>query len=100
MKLINYKYGYFQEFTCSIHGKIRMTYREWKKARTYLLANYLKRKSDRSFFLPILRQDIERRINTKKSFIINIRVTATEQLVNHFKVKNYKRGNYILEIIK
>jgi len=37
MKLINYNYGYFPEFNCSIHGKIVMTSREWQKARLFLL---------------------------------------------------------------
>lgn len=36
MKVINYNYGYNNTFNCSIHGKIVVTFDEWRKAREYL----------------------------------------------------------------
>ena len=93
MKIINYNYGYNNDFDCSIHGKIVMTKKEWEKAKSYLL----KAVKD-SFWKNLLKEDISRTIETKEGKLLNIRVPSTEKLVERFKTtgRNYKQGRYIL----
>lgn len=93
MKLINYNYGYFSEFECSVHGKIRMSYKEWIDAIRYLYAV----ESD-SFTRDIFIEDTNRRITGKNCFYVAVRVTKTEMLVKRYNLQNYKRGNFILEV--
>jgi hypothetical protein len=96
MKLINYYYGYNPIFECSIHGKIVMTAKEWKDAY-----NFLKRtKKIDSYFKKVLTEDVERTIPTRNgSYLLNVRVSATEVLVEKYNLSNYKRGNYMIEVV-
>jgi hypothetical protein len=91
MKLINYKKGYSNLFDCSIHGTIKMTLKEWKKARKWLLTQNL-------FNIDIFKQDFKRLLIVKNGYFINIRVTATKLLSEKYKLNNYKDGNYQLFI--
>ena len=99
MKIINYKYGYYDKFTCSIHGKILVSLDEWCEIVRYLLRSRLGIYGE-DFNRRILKDDMNRRIENKKSFLVNIRVSATEKVVERFKLKGYKRGNYMFEVIK
>lgn len=99
MKLINYKRGYNNTFDCSIHGTIKMTMGEWKQAEHYLINDADTIRKDHSYFnSQLLKEDVQRRIKIKNGFLINIRVSATEALVKQFNLKNYKRGNYQIEV--
>lgn len=91
MKLINYKKGYSEKFDCSIHGTIKMTLKEWKRARKWLLTQHL-------FNKDLLIEDFKRVVLTEKGYFINIRVTATELLASKYNLTNYKDGNYRLFI--
>lgn len=98
MKLINYNYGYNNTFDCSIHGKITMTPKEFREVNKYLFNNAVKLYLGKN----VLASDIQRTERTAKGYLINIRVDATNKLVNHFKPINhdrYKQANYMLEII-
>ncbi len=97
MKLINYDYGYKNTFNCCIHGKIIVNPQEWKAIVKYLFnpavkACYL--------YKDILRQDLNRFIATKQGDLYNIRVTATEKVVEKFNLKGYKLSNYMFLVIK
>lgn len=101
MKLINYNYGYYNTFNCTIHGKIQMTEAEWREALKYLKSAKVKKS-----FLPsyphtnhMLLEDICRNVLAKKGYLINIRVSMTEKLVSKYDLPRYKRGNYMLQII-
>lgn len=95
MKLINYKRGYNNTFDCSIHGTIKMTPIEFKQAVEYLERDADTMRKNHAYFNSILlKEDLERKINFARGFLVNIRVSATEALVNHFNLRNYKRGNY------
>ena len=102
MKLVNYKRGYNERFDCSIHGTIYMTHSEWDKSFAYL-KRYAKRMKDfnltlYSHYLDLVKTDSQRQIQTVGGFIINIRVTATELLVERYNLTNYKRGNYQINV--
>ena len=93
MKIINYNYGYNSAFNCSIHGKIIVSQEEWDGMIKYLFHPKVK-----SYYLykNILKQDLQRWINTKKGRLYNIRVSATEKLIEKFGPgKGYKTGNYM-----
>ena len=96
MKLINYDYGYINNFDCSIHGKIITTKEEWLRALKYLFHHKVK---DYYLWKDLLKEDITRAIHTKKGTLFNIRVTATEKIVDKFNVKGYKRGNYMFMVV-
>lgn len=102
MKLINYRYGYNNLFNCSIHGKIRMSTREWKKVYKFLLLGSKRWLPSYPWIKQILKEDIHRKIRYKndKGYLINIRVPATDALVKKYKLNNYKLGNYSIEVIK
>jgi len=77
-----------------------MTEKEWKKAILYLkhaLPPHLS--PSYSYMYPIFLEDIERTDPHGMPNWRNIRVTATELLIKHFKVARYKRNNYFIEII-
>jgi len=96
MKLINYNYGYIPLFTCSIHGKIKMTVKEWQDAYAYLLHPSV----TKDFFRPILKEDVRRVQRLRNgNAILNVRVNATEKLVKRYSLQRYKRANYMIEII-
>lgn len=97
MRIINCNLGYFEDFDCSIHGKIIATQEEWNKAIKYLFNNKVKHCY---LHKDILREDLERKIKTINGYMVNIRVGATELIVNKFGVDKYRKGNYIFEIIK
>lgn len=100
MKLINYKRGYNSTFDCSIHGTIKMTAIEWEQVYNRLLAEAdTISKYHRYFNSQMLKDDVLRRIPTKTGYFINIRVSATEALVKIYNLRNYKRGNYQIEVI-
>lgn len=102
MKLINYKYGYYNTFGCSIHGKIIMTQKEWQNAYKYLTSSNVKKSFLPSYphYNSLITEDIKRQVKTKDGYLINIRVPMTEKLVNHYNIPRYKRGNYMLLITK
>jgi hypothetical protein len=71
-----------------------MTPKEWLKARKYLF-----KKTEAGYWASgILTEDCNRMIMTKSGYRINIRVPATELLVEKFDLKNYKLGNYQLDV--
>jgi hypothetical protein len=94
MKIINYNRGYNNTFDCSIHGTIKMDKNEWATVYEWLMNGYQTEK----FWKQILTGDIKRRIDFKHTIFMNIRVSATEALVKHFNLKNYKRGNYQIAV--
>lgn len=47
----------------------------------------------------MLREDLQRTIETKKSVLFNIRVPLTELLAKRYGLK-IKRANYAIELIK
>lgn len=96
MKIVNYKYGYIPLFSCSINGKITMTVKEFEKVKKYLFNPAVK-----SYYLDktILKEDLDRRLHLCERFWVNIRVSATEKIVNRFKLQKYKRNNYVLEVV-
>lgn len=105
MKLINYKRGYNNTFDCSIHGTIKMTRDEFDSMVKYLYQNAGTIKKEQEYFSPeLLKEDLARRVYEKtkagivKSFLVNIRVSATQAVVNHFNIKGYKRGNYQIQV--
>lgn len=100
MKLINYNYGYYPVFTCSIHGKIVMTSKEWSKARLFLLKGARRWLPSYPWTRKVLLEDEKRTMPTRDgSYLINIRVPATEALARKYDLKRYKRANYMLEIV-
>lgn len=102
MKLINYNYGYIPAFSCSIHGKIMMTYDEWREVVKYLKSGAVSRSLIPSHYgaRAIFLQDIERQITMpKNSFAVNVRVPMTEKIVARYNLPRYKRANYMLHII-
>lgn len=92
MKVINYNYGYFLAFSCSIHGKIVASRRTWAKMTKYLLhpSVVLYYSKDKT----MLKQDLARRVPTKGGYLVNVRVYATEKLAEKFGFK-VKRANYL-----
>lgn len=98
MKLINYNYGYSDFFNCSVHGKIIVTKKEFKKC-----IDYLKRcKPDTSypFYKELsLNEWIKHTLKTKNATLINLRVWATSKIANKFNIKKYKKGNYLFNIL-
>lgn len=95
MKIKNYKYGYNDTFNCSIHGTIEMTNTEFKKVKKYLFNPKVQ-----WGYKSMLTTDLNRIVKSRQGFLINIRVRPTEKIVDHFKLKGYKRGNYALRIIQ
>ena len=99
MKIINYNYGYIPTFSCSIHGKIVVSGREWEANKRYLRNGSLRKTP--YLYPDILRKDFERAVKSRISRYVNfynIRVTATELVVNHWNLRKYKRGNYMFEV--
>lgn len=98
MKIINYNYGYSNFFDCSLHGKIIMTKREWEKALLFLFRGAKRWLPSYPWVKNVLKSDIKRFIKTKMGNIFNIRVPATETIAEKYKLKRYKRGNYIIVV--
>jgi hypothetical protein len=96
MEIINYNYGYNNTFNCSIHGKIIVSKEEWNKIEKYIFNSSVTKDI---FYRNILRDDIKRLIYTKEGTLLNIRVTATRQVIDKFRNiqnrKKYKLGNYM-----
>ena len=97
MKLINYNYGYNLIFSCSIHGKIVVSKKEWRDIQKYLFNPAVKLYY--SYDKRMLKEDMARVIETKKGQLVNIRVYATERIVHRYHLKNYKRANYMFCIV-
>lgn len=103
MKLINRENTYYAyQFSCSLGGKIVMTRQEWKDAAAYLkkthklhdgTGTYL------SFYRQLLKRDIARAVPHGKATWYNIRVPATALLAKRYRLSNYKRRNYVIEVI-
>jgi len=91
MKLINYNYGYNNTLNCSIHGRIVLNKEEFGKIVKYILNPLVTKEL---FFRNLLKEDLNRLVFTDKGTLLNIRVTATEKVVNKFNIRGYKRGNY------
>jgi len=101
MKLINYNYGDISKFNCYIRGKIIVSQKEWKAIKKYLLNPFTKVGAwlgDEKYAKKILKEDMQRIVDTKQGKLINIRVTATEKVVEKFNLKRYKRNNYMFLI--
>lgn len=104
MKLINYpqyNLDYERVFGCVIGGRIVMTGSEWPDAIRYLRSSKVKKQ-----FLPsypwtntMLLEDIYRKVSIKNGYAINIRVPMTRELADKFGLKNYKKRNYVIEVI-
>lgn len=100
MKIINYKYGWREQFQCVIHGRIVMSRTEWiLEVLPYLRRSSVIKRINRSagwYSLGFLRDDIKRSYLTKQGVLLNIRVSPTEAVVKRFKPAGmkYKRGNY------
>lgn len=94
MKLINYNRGYSNFFDCSIHGRIIVTEKEWEEIKKYLRNPSVK--YDHKF---LLEDDIKRELRYGNNRSVNLRVSATDRVVNRFSISNYKRGNYIFSIV-
>lgn len=92
MKVINYNYGYYPQFSCTIHGKIVVRQDEWKKMIKYLLHPRLVLYYSTS--KTMLKEDLARRIPVKGGYLVNVRVYATEKLAKKFGF-NVKRANYM-----
>ena len=106
MKLTNYNYGGPQEFGCWIRGKIVVSLNEWYKIQRYLFSPTvlakLGRDSGNALVSRMLQEDMERRVFTRKGFVVNIRVSATDAVIRRFKPQNarrYKRQNYMFHIL-
>ena len=100
MKLINYNYGYIDRFSCSIHGKIVMTGKEWEKARQYLLRGARRWLPSYPWVSQIIKEDEKRIIPTRRgSYLMNIRVPATEAIARKYGLKRYKTANYMIEVV-
>jgi len=99
MKLINYNYGYNNNFNCSIHGKIIMNEKEWKEAITFLLKGAKRWLPSYPWIKNTLKEDIERGVRVKNGKLYNIRVSPTETIAKKYSLKNYKRGNYVVLVI-
>jgi hypothetical protein len=98
MKLINYNYGYINHFDCVIKGKIIVSKKEWRN----ILAFLQRTKADTSypFYKTMVKQDSLRVIKTKFGDLCNIRVWATEKVVQHWRLPKYKKVNYMFLILK
>lgn len=94
MKLINYNYGYSPAFSCSIHGKIVMSEKEWNEATQFLLRGAKRWLPSYPWVKETLKEDMKRGIETKEGTLFNIRVPATEALASKYNLKRYKRANY------
>lgn len=97
MKVINYDYGFIPLFDCVIKGKIQMTTQEFIKIQKYLFNPSVK-----SYYLDkrLLKEDLQRRLFLSGGkFWVNVRVSATEKLVQRFNLEKYKRNNYVLEVM-
>mgnify|MGYP001611741983 FL=1 len=99
MKVINYNYGYNNFFNCSIHGKIILNKTEWKNALSFLFRGAKRWYPSYPWVKEVLKEDIERFIPTKTGKLYNIRVPATETLVEKYNLKKYKRGNYTILVL-
>lgn len=95
MKLINYNYGYYDKFSCSIHGKIVLSSRSWRKLIKEL-RDRRRTKAISYFYGDIFEEDIKRYYQTKQGRLYNIRVAAANYLVNKYHLKGYKQANYMI----
>ena len=101
MKVKNYNKGnYLDIFDCVVYGEIKMTQKEWKEAKTYLL----KCKSD-SWYKSILKEDLNKedkyaQLYDNKYDWRNIRVSYTQKLFEKYNLPRYKQQNYVIKIIK
>jgi len=102
MKLTNYYRGMATCFDCVIHGTIYMTKNEWSDVYNWFsrVRKPFMYYDDGSFRKNIFFDDVKKMIETKRGWVLNIRVTPTEHLVKRYNLKNYKRGNYQIFIYK
>jgi hypothetical protein len=98
MRLVNYKRGYSDVFECSIHGTIYMSRNEFNKAFRYI--KRIKKYLGGDFYFNLFVQDTHRVVETKDYQLINVRITATQKIVQKFSLSGYKPGNYQLAIWK
>ncbi len=103
MKLINYKRGYNNTFGCSIHGTIKMERSKFDEvvAFLYRTRRWCDNTYDLNYWKRILSDDLANRVDIKKngmvvSFLVNVRVSATEAIAKKWELDNYKLGNYQL----
>jgi ligand-binding SRPBCC domain-containing protein len=98
MKLKNRQNNNYFEFDdCIMRGEIEMTPDEWKEAYAFLDNEYRKALKDYvtytkdSLYSGFVARNLE---GTE----LSIGVTATKLLVDKYKLKNYKDGNYLIVI--
>ena len=100
--LINRRYGYWQ-FDCVIDGKIVLTRAQFKQALKKLMRSrkWLYSGHDARWYKRyVLKPDSTTRfVQEGKSRIYNVRVDATKAIAEMFGLKNYKRQNYVIEVI-
>lgn len=87
MKITNYNRGYIDFFNCVIHGKIVVSNEEWGKIQKY------------AFKYAYNPSDFLRFKSVKGGRLYDLRITTTEKIVKHFGLKNYKKGNYLIEVL-
>jgi hypothetical protein len=97
MKLINYPYGW--HFDCTIKGKIVMTEKKWKEVVTDLKRSKKWRLCP-DFEKCLFLWDLNRKIDLKDSYLINIRVFWTGVIAYKYKLPRYRHQNYMLQIKK
>lgn len=107
MKLINYNYGNIDKFSCVIRGKIIVSPNEWRDIQLFLFRKAtlarlaLAKNSHVNGVMVGLAEDISRTIATRSGFLVNIRTSATKEVVKHFKplnARSMKCQNYMFEI--
>jgi hypothetical protein len=95
MKLINYNYGHYIDFDCSIHGKIVCTRKEWYDALVFLHRGKRRWMPSYPHIDKMLTEDARRGVPTPYGTLYNIRVPATEVIAAKYKLPRYKRANYM-----
>ena len=100
MKLINYRYGCVMNKNSTwYNGKIKMSYTEFVD-----VVKFLKRKRllGASYYSDmnkqLLKEDLQKKQECKNGFLVALRVTCTELIAEKYKLTNYKRNNYFIEV--
>ena len=96
MKLINYNYGYYPDFNCSIGGKIKMSEAEWKEARKFLLQGAKRWLPSYPWIKSHITEGEKNKFRTKEGYLINIGVSATSVLAKKYNLSRYTSNNYVL----
>ena len=98
MKILNTGLFYFGTDGTAYHGKIKLSQREMD----YSIHAFMKDRKIEKTTKEILMRDVERCENDCYPFKYALRVTFTDYLTSLYKNQsryNYKRQNYIIEIL-